>query len=337
MQIGSGGWGDSWLEYISNNGGCELAGMISRGGANLENAKRKYGLKDSQCHTSAAEGLKAPADLVIVTVPHPWHIEYAKMAVEAGKNVLIEKPLSNDFGKAREFAAFLKGRDEKVWVSQNYRFRKNLWDLKASLGESGVGNIAWMDVLFRYGSTSARLDPANEWERASWRDKQFSLLLEEIAIHHFDIMRFLTGSNARLIDCKGFSPYWNDLNGVECVFANIELENGAYVNYSSSMKAIGLNTGWMGSYTVQTDKGAVYMTESEIRYEPGRDEKGGLKAAPGFPGTDRDGVLNELKKGVVGGECAVPTIFDNLNSYAMVCAAEISAAENRPVELDELL
>ena len=336
LQIGSGGWGKSWLEYINNNEGSELVGLISRGGENLEKAKEKYKLKDSQIFNDPVKGLKENADLVIITIPHPWHIEYAKMAVKAGKNVLIEKPLSNDFKKTKNFIDYLKERDEKVWVSQNFRFRRNLWKLKASLGEEGIGQIKWMDVLFRFGNTREKFAQDNAWQKTSWRSQQFSLLIQEIAIHHFDIMRFLLDSNAKRISCKGFNPYWNDLNGIECMFAGIEFNNDVYVNYSGSLKAIGLSTGWMGNYTVQTDKGAVQISESDIKLELGINEKGNLKEEIFFPGEDREGVLNELQKGISDKECAVPTIYDNIYSYAMVYAAELSIKENRPVEFNEL-
>ena len=96
IQVGSSGWAAGWLEYIHNDPDCELAALVSRGGPNLEAAKEKWGIPDEVCCTDYDEALKREADLVIVALPHKFHIPYAKKAVEAGKNVLIEKPLTDN-------------------------------------------------------------------------------------------------------------------------------------------------------------------------------------------------------------------------------------------------
>lgn len=77
---------------------------------------------------------------MIVALPHKFHIPYAKKAVEAGKNVLIEKPLTDNIQEAEEFLEFMKGRNERAFVSQNYRFRPQLWQMKASFGDDGIAD-----------------------------------------------------------------------------------------------------------------------------------------------------------------------------------------------------
>ena len=117
--------------------------QVGSGGPNLDAAKEKWGIPDEVCCTDYDEALKREADLVIVALPHKFHIPYAKKAVEAGKNVLIEKPLTDNIQEAEEFLEFMKGRNERAFVSQNYRFRPQLWQMKASFGDDGIGRPAW--------------------------------------------------------------------------------------------------------------------------------------------------------------------------------------------------
>ena len=226
IQVGSSGWAAGWLEYIHNDPDAELAAIVSRGGPKFEQTKEKWQIPDEICYTDYDEALKCEAELVIVAMPHKYHIPYAKKAVLAGKNVLIEKPLTDDLNEAKEFLRFMEGRKEKAFVSQNYRFRPQLWQMKASFGEDNIGQPAWANVTFRHGLTNEKNSEKTAWQRKDWRLEQTSLLLLEVAIHHFDMLRFVSGSNVKNVYARGWNPAWSDLNGVGSAFVLLEFENG---------------------------------------------------------------------------------------------------------------
>ena len=95
----------------------------------------------------------------------------------------------------------MEGRRERAWVSQNYRFRPQLWQMKASFGDDGIGNPAWANVVFRHGVSNEKNSEKTAWQRKDWRREQTSLLMLEVAIHHFDMLRFISGSNVKSIYC----------------------------------------------------------------------------------------------------------------------------------------
>lgn len=327
---GSGGWGKSWLKFIHETEGCELAALISRGGKSLEEAKRDWSIPEERCFTDVDAGMKAEADLVIITVPHKLHLEYAEKALKAGKHVLIEKPLCEEFGKALKFLKAVQGVDRKIWVSQNFRYRPQLWAMKKMLNQKELGELRWMDIHFRmaFGIDSNPDD--------GWRNDQWSMLMEEITIHHFDMARFLTGSNARSIVCEGFNPPWARSEGPECLSAVIEFENGVFANYTGSIKALGHHTGYQAQWLLQCDQGSAQWIGDDAEAKAHEGESSPL-ADPGyFPGFDRTGILKELIRGVAGQPCSVPEIQDNIYSFALVHAAKRSIIEKRKVYLEEL-
>ncbi len=338
IQVGSSGWAAGWLEYIHNEGDCELAALVSRGGPNLEAAKAKWSIPDELCLTDYDEALKKEAELVIVALPHKYHIEYAKKAVLAGKNVLIEKPLCDDLDEAMDFLRFMEGRTEKAWVSQNYRFRPQLWQMMASFGDEGIGRPSWANVVFRHGLTNLKNSERTAWQRKDWRREQTSLLFLEVAIHHFDMLRFVSGSNVKSVYARGWNPDWSDLNGVGAAFVLLEFENGFRANYSVTEKSIGFPTGYQCDWIMQTDKGAVKWENDEPnRLDMSLDDKGELRQDFFFPGKDRAGVLHDVRGQLEGKKGAVPTVFDNINSLAVSFAALRSIAEDRPVLLSEII
>ena len=338
IQVGSGGWAKGWLEYIHADPEWELTALVSRGGSSLEEAKARYGLADSQCFTDFSQALKLDCDVVLIALPHRLHLEYAAKAVRAGKNVLIEKPLCESMEDAVRFAEFMRGRPERAWVSQNFRFRKQLWQMKASLGAAGIGSPRWADVNFRLGMSGDRDDPAAAWQRVPWRREQASLLFLESAIHHFDMMRFLTGSNASSIYATAWTPEWGGVNTPLSTMAVLEFESGFKAGYSASIRSIGFETGWQGNWLLQTDAGAVrWEYDGELCLEMGDGAAGALVEDFTFAGQDRGGVLSELKRQLRGEPGAVPDVFDNLNSLAVSFAALKSLKEQRKVLLSEIL
>lgn len=338
IQVGSSGWAAGWLEYIHNEPDCELVALVSRGGPSLAAAQEKWGIPDDICYTDFDEALKCSADLVIVALPHKFHVVYAKKAVLAGKNVLIEKPLCDNLDEAKEFCRFMEGRRERAWVSQNYRFRPQLWQMKASFGDDGIGNPAWANVVFRHGVSNEKNSEKTAWQRKDWRREQTSLLMLEVAIHHFDMLRFISGSNVKSIYCRGWNPEWSDINGLGAAFALLEFENGFKACYSVAEKSIGFPTGYQCDWIMQTDKGAVKWENDEPnRLDMSVGADGSLCEDFEFPGKERAGVLHDIKGQLEGRKGSVPSVSDNINSLAVSFAALKSIAEDRPVYMSELL
>ncbi|MBQ9612778.1 MAG: Gfo/Idh/MocA family oxidoreductase [Lachnospiraceae bacterium] len=340
IQVGSGNWGRSWMEYIKNDPECELVALVSRPGKNLELAKEKLGIPDEICYSDYDEALKLDCDLVVIALPHKLHLEYARKAVEAGKNVVIEKPLCEDLEEAKQFRDYVATKPgQHVFVSQNFRFRKQFWQIKSSFGEDGIGRPQWADVVFRQGLSHRPENSENNWKTDSWRGEQVSILFLESAIHFFDMMRFLCDSNVKDVYAIAWEPYWGKIGDYQSSMVILQFENGFKVNFDVSLCSIGFETGWQCNWMIQTDLGAAEWkydgpVDLVMSYETeGRD----LKEEFYFPGQDRAGVLNELKKGIKGEPCAVPTVEDNLNSLAISFAAMKSIEEQRVVSMSEVL
>ncbi len=89
---------------------------------------------------------------------------------------------------------------------------------------------------------------------------------------------------------------------------------------------------------MQTDKGAVkWENDGPNCLDMSVDEHGELKQDFYFPGKDREGVLEDVKRQLRGETGCVPTVFDNIRSLAVSFAVLRSVEEDRPVEVSEIL
>ncbi|KAL8647617.1 MAG: hypothetical protein Q9226_006356 [Calogaya cf. arnoldii] len=98
--------------------------------------------------------------IVVITTTPATHFELAKLALENGKHVLVEKPFVPTTSEADELIALAKKHDSILTVYQNRRFDTDFLTLKALLGYQTLGRIVEFESHFdRYKPTFANSKP----------------------------------------------------------------------------------------------------------------------------------------------------------------------------------
>jgi predicted dehydrogenase len=141
--LGPGGIAARFAADLTLVDGAELAAVGSRSAANATSFAERFGF--ARAHGSYAELAADPGvDVVYIATPHAFHLDGALLCVEAGKAVLVEKPLTLDLSSAahlvhaaRERGVFLM---EAMWMRLNPAIRK-----VAELVEEGA--IGWISAI----------------------------------------------------------------------------------------------------------------------------------------------------------------------------------------------
>lgn len=87
-------------------------------------------------------------ELVIINTPNFTHYEYAKMALNAGKHILVEKPFTATVAQAKEVFELAKSVGKKALVYQNRRFDSGYNAVKNIIDSGRLGKL--IEVHFRY-------------------------------------------------------------------------------------------------------------------------------------------------------------------------------------------
>ncbi len=87
------------------------------------------------------ELLQDDIELVIVTSPAKYHFEHAKMALQAKKHVIIEKPACSTSDEYIELVRIAKENEVKLQVYQNRRFDSDFMGLRKVLASERLGKI----------------------------------------------------------------------------------------------------------------------------------------------------------------------------------------------------
>lgn len=93
-------------------------------------------------------------ELVVINTPNNTHFEYAKLALEANKHVLIEKPATTTPAEFETLLALAKKVNRKVFVYQNRRWSSDITSAREIINSGKLGDIVEMHLRFdRYRPT----------------------------------------------------------------------------------------------------------------------------------------------------------------------------------------
>lgn len=168
--------------------------------------------------SSAGEALRAGADLAIVATVHRDLAPIAAEAVEAGCQVLIEKPGACGPGELREVRAAAERRGVVVRVGFNHRFHPALLRAR-ELVDGGGGPVLFVRARYGHGG---RVGYEREW-RADRELSGGGELLDQ-GIHLIDLTRFLAG-DADLAFSELTSAFW-DMPVEDNAFVCLRLRGG---------------------------------------------------------------------------------------------------------------
>ena len=141
--LGPGGIAAQFAGDLKFVEGAELAAVGSRSAATATAFAERFGF--ARAHGSYAELAADPdVDVVYIATPHAFHFDAALACIEAGKSVLVEKPITLDMAGAAALIQAARSNEvflmEAMWMRLNPAIRK-----VAELVEEGA--IGWVSAI----------------------------------------------------------------------------------------------------------------------------------------------------------------------------------------------
>ncbi len=137
--------------FLKEHPGFFLSAIVER---SKEDSKEKY--PDAAIYRSVEEMLKsADIELVVINTPVQTHFEYTKMALESGKNVIVEKPFTVNVSEAEELVRLAEEKGLFLSVYQNRRFDRDYLQVQKIISEGNLGAIREAEIRFDRFRTEA--------------------------------------------------------------------------------------------------------------------------------------------------------------------------------------
>jgi len=145
-QIGCGYWGPNLLRTFRELPGARLKWLCDLKPGRLEWAReRNPGLQTTEDYRVILSDPEV--DAVLVATEVVTHHALARAALEAGKHVFVEKPLTNSTEQARDLAALAKGRGLTLGVGHVFLYHPAFRALKAALVPERLGRLYAADLV----------------------------------------------------------------------------------------------------------------------------------------------------------------------------------------------
>ncbi|MHA1680422.1 MAG: Gfo/Idh/MocA family protein [Promethearchaeota archaeon] len=314
--VGMGGHANSWRNCIKRHPDFELTGIVDTDTELLDNM-HLYGLEEEDGFINIDDYVmdKGKPDLALIATPIYTHHVLVKEVMDHGINVICEKNMASTPYQGRQMVQLaLDNPHLTTAIGHQYRFFFGNWLLKTYLQEhSDLGELSYI-----------RQASGGNWgeKRTGWRRWLQEVYLEDMAPHHFDLLRYITGLNVVEIKADTFIPRYSQWQGSSTVFANIALahpddyhhrSNWIWCQYYGDWQARGPQNNFFDLYF---EKGHVRQGGSWLgidRYldDDGRkwEEDGFLLADAGndgveHMGTNYDGqmiILEQVKRSIESG------------------------------------
>ena len=160
---------------------------------------------------------EANPDIVLVCVPAQSHVEVALQVLDAGKHLMVEKPLALDLAGCDELISASSGVNSRKVVGFNLRFHRLVLQAREIIASGQLGEIEAIRSCWTSAVRYKQKLPA-------WRNSRETGggALFEIAVHHIDLWRYLLGLEIEQVHCYSQSLEFAD----ESVVINARMRNG---------------------------------------------------------------------------------------------------------------
>jgi predicted dehydrogenase len=199
-------------------------------------------LTSGQLYTDAAAALAATrADFVIIVVPPASHEKMVDLALQHGCHILSEKPLADSLAASCRIYRKVKAAGKKMAVTMSHRFDQDKQSLEAAVKSGKYGPLNYVVHRFTHNCRAF-----GSWGK--FRHEIPDPLLIEGAVHHFDILRALSGANARTVYALTWNPPWGEYAGDSTGLVTLEMENGVKCFYEGAKANASTLNGWGQDY-----------------------------------------------------------------------------------------
>ena len=184
--IGFGQWGPNHVRNFRNMDDCEVKRVCDATPARLAAVKKQF--RDVETTADPAAITLAPdIDAVIVATPTSTHFALVKQALEAGKDVLCEKPLATTAAECRELCELAAAKNRVLMVGHVFLYNPSVQHMKIDLERGELGRVYYMDAV------RTNLGPVRRDVGA----------LHDLASHDISIFNFLLNAQPSEVSATG--------------------------------------------------------------------------------------------------------------------------------------
>ncbi|MEA3476666.1 MAG: Gfo/Idh/MocA family oxidoreductase [Bacteroidota bacterium] len=340
--VGCGTISDIHAEAIQQAKNARLISVFSRSEKNASRVGEKFKTKWS---VEWNEFISDPnLDAVSICTPNGNHLDYGKRAAEAGKHVILEKPIEVTLKRAKELINACKQNNVQLAVIYQYRFYPEVEALKRQIDNNKIGSLFMGDAYIKWFRSQDYYD-SGAW-RGTFELDGGGVLINQ-AIHTIDLLQWLMGDVETVFGQVGTFTH-ERMEGEDNAVATLRFKSGAIgvIEGSTSVqpaqsRRIELH-GEKGSAVIDDNNVKISVIgESQDKDETDKDNAvkstGSSSPLGGFSIEPHKNQFEAIVNAINNSEPPPVSGEESIKSLAIVVAIYESSKTNAMVNLDDFI
>jgi myo-inositol 2-dehydrogenase / D-chiro-inositol 1-dehydrogenase len=269
-------------------------------------------------------------DAVFICSSTDTHVPLIKQAAQAGKHIFCEKPISMSIDETQEAIDAVRKAGVKLQIGFNRRFDHNFKRVREHVANGTIGQPQVVKITSRDPSP-----PPKEYIKVSGG------LFMDMAIHDFDMARYLSGSEVTEVHAMGgvlVDPVFAEYGDIDTAIITLKFENGALGVIDNSRKAA---YGYDQRVEVFGSKGSVTASNDFPNSAVVSTAEGIMSDKPLYFFLERyaQAYVEETEQfidSLANGSPLPVEGIDGLQAERIALAAKLSCRLRRSVKLDEI-
>jgi predicted dehydrogenase len=181
-------------------------------------------------------------DAVAVMTPNDTHYPYAAAALDAGLDVVCDKPVTHDFAQACDLVERTRKRGRLFAIAHGYSAYPMMRYARELVREDALGALRLVQVEYIQSGLATRIEDAPQNNRFRWlldpHRSGLALVMSAIGCHAQHLACFTAGRNATRLcaDARALLPGRKVIDYVSALF---ELDGGARGTFTVTQAAAG--------------------------------------------------------------------------------------------------
>ncbi len=208
---GAGQWGPNFIRGFQNPPRSEVRWVVDTDPARLAAVRARF--PGVRLDGDLGRALADPGvDAVVVATPTGTHFALAGAALEAGKHVLVEKPMATTVHQAEALAELADRSRRVLLVGHVFLYNEGVRRVKQYLDENALGRVYYVAMV------RTNLGPIRPDVNAAW----------DLGAHDVSIANYWLGKLPVSVTAVGGA--WINVGLEDAVFATLRYPDGVLVN-----------------------------------------------------------------------------------------------------------
>lgn len=209
--VGAGHWGPNLIRNLHNRVTSEVVWVADRDPKRLEQVRARFPGMQTTADVDQLLG-DARVQAVVIATPTSTHHEVTRAALLAGKDVLVEKPITSSSAQGEDLIALAEEKQRVLMVGHVFLFNGGVRRVKKYIDDGELGRIYYLSMQ------RTNLGPIRVDVNAAW----------DLASHDISIASYWLG--AEPIAASAVGGAWINGGVEDAMFATLRYPNDVLVN-----------------------------------------------------------------------------------------------------------